>query len=220
MWTQLVAPNLDPYIYQPDGNGGVYMVTNWVGWCLAGVQSAYNSGWAGSTALQGWNDVCQIKHGDRPPVGVFVPIWFDGYYDSGHVAFTDGNTVWSTPIHNGYEFVTYGSIDEMIQAYANIGIGLTYLGWSEDIGGTRVVAYVEPPAPQPAPVNVPVAPVPTPLPTPDPVPVVEPVVEPIIEPVVEIPTEVPKMEYRNLTLLDRIIKLIVAILKTILKGRK
>lgn len=140
MATQLRVPNLDPYIYQPDGRGGRYMVTNWVGWCLAYVQTAFNSGWAGNDAQSTWNNRLSFKHPDwNLPSGVFVPIWFTGYGGLGHVAIYKDGEVWSTPIRASSTFVKYASIEALLQAYRNIGIGLTYVGWSEDIGGTKLI---------------------------------------------------------------------------------
>lgn len=140
MATQVKSPNLDPYIYQPDGKGGRYLVTNWVGWCLAYVQNAFNAGWSGSTAWDAWSNRLSYRHGDRNiPSGVYVPIWFDGYGGLGHVAIYKDGKIWSTPLKASSTFVTYNSIDDLVAAYSRIGIKLTYVGWSEDLGGTKLI---------------------------------------------------------------------------------
>ena len=116
-----------------------------LGWCLAYVQDAFGSGWAGDYALDGWNRN-QHNHADRNiPAGVYVPIWFDGYWTGiryGHVAIYKDGTVYSSPwsavsaankVHD-----TLGSIAEVERIYR-----MSYIGWSEDIGGTRVLSPVK-----------------------------------------------------------------------------
>jgi hypothetical protein len=138
-YQQLRNPNLDPVVYQ---NGKV--LGDWYGWCLATVQSAFNTGWAGPNAWDAWNNRLAYKHADRNiPSGVFVPIWFSGYSGLGHVAIYKDGQIWTSPFTHIPNFYTgYKSIDALARGY-----GITYVGWSEDIGGVRVV--------QPQPVNIP-----------------------------------------------------------------
>lgn len=136
MWKQTKNPNLDPYIKQ-----GNVTLTDWLGWCLAYVQSAFGTGWAGATAWLGWSTLVQFKHQDRNiPGGVYVPIWFDGYWNGqrlGHVAIWKDGKIWSSPVTHKPYADTWGSIEAVERAY-----GMKYVGWSEDLGGTRVIEWV------------------------------------------------------------------------------
>lgn len=157
---QLVTPNLDPVLHSEG-----HVLTNWVGWCLLYTQTAFHSGWAGSNAWEAWNDHVKIKHQDRNiPSGMYVPIWFSGYHGMGHSCIYKDGHIWSTPLHAGFTAAQWNSIEEVEQHY-----GVSYVGWSEDIGGTQVVEYtpdpVPAPTPPPEPVPVPEAPAPVP-PTP------------------------------------------------------
>lgn len=160
---QLVTPNLDPYVHQ---NGGV--LTDWYGWCLAVVQAMYGVGWAGSNAWEAWNDHVNIKHLDRDiPAGMYVPIWFSGYHDLGHVAIYKDGQVWSSPWHHKPYADVMSSIEEVERIY-----GVSYVGWSEDIGGTQVVEFIPntivvPESPPPTQESIPII---TPESTPPPSP--------------------------------------------------
>lgn len=131
-YEQLKTPNLDPYLSQ----GGV-VLTDWLGWCLLYAQTAFGAGWAGTTAWDGWSNHVSFKHADRNlPSGVFVPIWFDGTWKGqrlGHVALYKDGKIWSSPISHKPYADTWTSIDQVEKNY-----NMTYVGWSEDIGGTRV----------------------------------------------------------------------------------
>lgn len=141
--SQLITPNLDPYLYQ---NGAV--LTDWYGWCLLYVQTAFTTGWAGSNAWEAWTDHIKIKHLNRNiPSGMYVPIWFSGYGGLGHVAIYKDGQVWSSPWHHKPTADVMSSITEVERIYH-----VTYVGWSEDIGGMQVVEYT------PDPVVVPAAP--------------------------------------------------------------
>lgn len=140
MWKQTKSPNLDPYIKQ-----GNIILTDWLGWCLAYVQSAFGTGWAGSTAWSGWTDITKLKHGDRNyPLNVYFPLWFDGYWNGqrlGHVVigYWNGSSlkIWSSPVTHKPYADTWTSIEAVERAY-----GMKYVGWSEDLGGTRVIEWV------------------------------------------------------------------------------
>lgn len=123
-WVQVKSPNLN--------------VRTSLGMCLQYVQDAFGSGWAGSYALQGWRDIVKKKHLDRNiPAGVYVPIWFEGYWDGynyGHVAIYKDGIVWSSPYTNKSSHDQLGNIETVERVY-----GMKYIGWSEDIGGTTVI---------------------------------------------------------------------------------
>ena len=136
MWKQTKTPNLDPVIYQ-----GGKILYNWLGWCLAYVQTAFGAGWSGSTAWDGWVNRTSGKHADRNiPSGVYVPIWFDGYWNGqrvGHVAIYKDGKIWSSPYTNKPYADVIGSISEVERIY-----GMKYVGWSEYVGSTRVIEFV------------------------------------------------------------------------------
>lgn len=127
---QVKTPNLDPVIYQ-NGVG----LNDWSGWCLAYVQTAFGTGWAGSTAWDCWSNRLTKKHADRNlPAGVYIPIFFSGYYGMGHTAIYKDGKVWSSPLtHKPYADV-FNSIGEVERSF-----GVVYVGWSEDLGGTLLV---------------------------------------------------------------------------------
>ena len=127
---QVKTPNLDPVIYQ----GGVGL-NDWSGWCLAYVQTAFGTGWSGSTAWDCWTNRLTKKHADRNlPAGVYIPIFFSGYYGMGHTAIYKDGKVWSSPLtHKPYADV-FNSVGEVERSF-----GVTYVGWSEDLGGSLVV---------------------------------------------------------------------------------
>lgn len=123
-WVQVKSPNLN--------------VPTSLGMCLKYVQDAFGSGWAGSYALQGWRDIVKKKHTNRNiPSGVYVPIWFEGYWNGvnyGHVAIYKDGIVYSSPYTNKTSHDQLGNIETVERVY-----GMKYIGWSEDIGGTTVI---------------------------------------------------------------------------------
>lgn len=148
--TQLVTPNLDPYIVQPNGNGGIYTLTDWYKWCLAYVQFSFASGWAGRTAWDCWTNHTINPHEDRNiPGGMYVPIFFSGAGGDGHASIYKDGHVWSSPISHKPYADDWSSIEEVERNYH-----VTYVGWAEGLGGTQVVEYTpdavaEPTTPQP-----------------------------------------------------------------------
>ena len=88
-YVQVKQPNLDPVIYQ-----GGKVLYNWLGYCLAYVQTAFGAGWAGPYAWDAWTNRVGYRHTSALPSGVYVPIWFDGWWNGkryGHVAiYKDG----------------------------------------------------------------------------------------------------------------------------------
>jgi hypothetical protein len=156
MATQLITPNLDPFIWSHDKNGKYYMVTDWLGWCMGYVNSAYSNTQKDGTdkvnvnsansAWQGWLS-SQLKHTDQSfPVGVWVPAWFsyygtvNGVYGNwGHVVLVHKNadgslTIKSSPLSHKATADTYTSIAQIESKYK-----CKYVGWSEDVAGTKVI---------------------------------------------------------------------------------
>lgn len=144
MWKNTKIPNLDPVIYQ----GGA-ILWNWLGYCLAYVQTAFGAGWAGVTAWESWSSA-KGKHADRNfPIGVYVPIWFShtGTYGGvrknwGHVAILriDPNgsvKIWSSPLSNKAYADVFTGISQLERAF-----NASFVGWTEFVGPTRVLEYV------------------------------------------------------------------------------
>ena len=85
-------------------------------------------------------------HKDRNfPAGVSFPVWFEWWgqlpgdtkkiqYDHAAVMHADGK-VWSSPL-SGRGRAWFNSVDDLVRAF---GGGMKYIGWSEDISGTRVI---------------------------------------------------------------------------------
>lgn len=120
---QLVQPNLN--------------VKGTLGYCLVYVRDVFSAPWAGADAWTSWNHHTQFRHTDALPSGVYVPIWFDGYWNGeryGHTAVYKDGKVWSSPYKAGQSFAVLSSIAEVERIYK-----MKYVGWSEDIGGKRVV---------------------------------------------------------------------------------
>lgn len=121
-------------------------ISEQVGWCLSYARRVFGRPAVEPTAWDGWQR-CKYKHKNRSfPKGVSFPVWFDhwGDYGSGwarygHVAVvhTDGR-VYSSPL-NGYGRAVFGSVDELVATFRAYGLNMTYVGWSEDISGARVI---------------------------------------------------------------------------------
>ena len=142
-WTQTVAPNMATKDYP--------------GWCERFVWNAFNrvAKYGANTARESW-DKSSFKHATRDLPGVAVPGYWswvgtiDGVRkDWGHAAviLPDGRVLtsplsWSA----GYNQQIVGSIEEVSRI-----LGATWLGWTEDQRGGRVVSWVDGPAPAPTP---------------------------------------------------------------------
>ncbi len=114
-----------------------------------GVPNLYDNAW------KAW-EATQYKHTDRDfPAGVAVPVWFDwsgnvmwddgfvryGRYGHAAVRAADGR-IHSAP-GEGVGSQTFDDVDALTRYF---GGGMTYVGWSEDIAGVRVIKEkVEPP---------------------------------------------------------------------------
>ena len=150
MWKQK-TPNLDPVLYQ-----GSTVITDYLGWCLLYVQSAFGVGWSGTTALDAWNRSSKYNHTDsNPPRGVYVPLFYGGYLDSrgvdnGHTVIAvfnaDGSgRAWTSPRTSKYtaDVITFSNIENLHAQLRNgWARGLFYLGWSEAVGTHRVLEKV------------------------------------------------------------------------------
>lgn len=141
-WNQLAGPYWDA-------------VDN-AGWCLRFAQSTFVGNGNRTPQLYycafiAWENTA-YKHADyNLPLGVAVPVWYtwygtiEGEYRNwGHVATYFNGKVFTSP-GSGFGSQWFNSIDELGAAW-----GLRYDGWSEDIGGLRVVEYVAEAAPVPA----------------------------------------------------------------------
>lgn len=121
---QLVQPNLN--------------TVGTLGYCLVYVRDVFSAPWAGTDAWTSWNSYTKLKHADwNIPSGVYVPIWFDGYWNGqrlGHTAVYKDGKVWSSPYKQGATNAVLSSIAEVERIY-----GMKYVGWSEDIGGKQVI---------------------------------------------------------------------------------
>lgn len=119
------------------------------GYCLAYVRKAYAVNNIVDTAYNSWIR-SKYKHSNKdfPTNDIYIPIWWnyhatiDGIYDNyGHVAVLECSTgrVYSNPGKNtASNPVVFKSIDEITDYY-----GLeTFLGWSEDVNGEKVIEYV------------------------------------------------------------------------------
>lgn len=151
-WKQIVFPNLDPVITQPDGKGGTYALTDWLGWCLAYVQFAYSANYAGSPARVSWESYTKWRHTNKNiPVEVLVPLWFSGYQNLWHVLIAQFNkdgsgTAWTSPNTNKAQadVIKFTSLDDLVaKLKRGWSYDIEYVGWSEDVGGTRVIESKE-----------------------------------------------------------------------------
>ena len=131
-WQQVTTPNTaqtsEPY------------------WCAYFVFQAFGgqNGWGFNTAAEAWAGQANKHHGEHPPAGVYVPVWFDWYgtlngvYQNwGHVAISmpDGRVLSSpTEADRAKGQSIFNNIDHCAQA-----MGASYVGWSESMDGTTVV---------------------------------------------------------------------------------
>lgn len=108
------------------------------GLCLVYVRETFGIGPKYPSAIAGWN-ASAYKHSDQQfPANASVPIWFSlSDNEFGHVALhqPDGS-VWSSSSPTSTTPVHHPSLSDLLSYY---GGRLSYLGWTEDIEGVRVV---------------------------------------------------------------------------------
>ena len=188
-YSQVIQPILDQNMVVRSGGK---VLTDWCGWCLAVTETQFGVAPFAENAYKAWN-VSGGKHANYElPEGVWVTIFYDGYYNGsrvGHIACAKrtGNQIeiWSSPrTHKPYFDIYKGelvaTINSLISKYS-IKEG-AFLGWTECLNNVVLVAPVPEPAPEPEPT-------PEPEPQPEPEPSPEPVKENILhlsEPVYEI----------------------------------
>jgi LysM repeat protein len=154
-WTQKIQPDLS--------------TTSDAGMCLDFVETCFNTPapftYQFGCARDSW-DGSSFKHADNAIPGNYVPIFFswvgtiDGVTkDWGHAALYCAGRVLSSP-GKGHGQQWFNDINEVERFF-----GATFLGWTEDISGWRVLDWepdAEPIVPSPEPM-----PEPTPVPTPE-----------------------------------------------------
>lgn len=134
------------------------------GWCLKYVDDTVDANLRQATATAAYN--VENKNGnvkaERPPTGVYVPVFFSLSNNSaGHVALMlpDGRVASATK--SGVQPTPYihPNLDDLIRVYSS-GRICRYLGWSTYCDGRQFVKWeADAPTPQPTP--------PTPTPAPD-----------------------------------------------------
>lgn len=120
-----------------------------VGWCLDYVQRGYGIGGGASTggvsAWDSWTRICKYRHFDKNfPPDTIIPIWFSGTWNGnyyGHVAAINTSTgeVYTSPYYRTKGYEVYSSIDALMKVFKNAMPDMTYVGWSEDIAGVKVI---------------------------------------------------------------------------------
>ena len=113
-----------------------------LGYCLWWVQQAFGTPHRFNAAIDEWK-ANTLNHKEKPPKGLWTPIFFTMRgVPAGHVAISapDGS-IYSTSSPHSLVPVHHKNMQDLLNYY---GGKLTYLGWSEDIGGERVVAPVTP----------------------------------------------------------------------------
>jgi hypothetical protein len=129
-YRQLVVPNLS--------------VSGQIGWCLDYARRVFSAPAGILYASQSWQLTKQKHRNADFPTDVVVPIWFDyqlGGMNQGHVAIhVPGKGIYSSPWKAGTSSAVLRSVDELIRIYSSNGKNpMTFVGWSEDINGVRVV---------------------------------------------------------------------------------
>ncbi len=98
-----------------------------------------------TSATAAWNAGQGNHPGELPPAGVTVPVFFAlGSTDQGHVAISldDGSVASSTQAGFHTQGYIHPNLQSLIDLYAQYNNGCTYLGWSEFVGGVRVVEQI------------------------------------------------------------------------------
>ena len=128
-WSQLAAPNLG--------------ITYTGGWCLKAVEDAFNTEHLYPSAMDSWNAGNGNHPGEQPPAGVAVPVYFTlGSTPAGHIAISlpDGRVASSTQEGTHQGLYIHPTLQDLINIYTQYDQGCTYLGWSERLANTQIVA--------------------------------------------------------------------------------
>jgi hypothetical protein len=118
------------------------------GWCLEYVRKAFNLPVKYPTADAAWEG-SRFKHRDQSFPALWVPLWFDVKgVPAGHVVLRapDGR-IYSTTHPTRLTPTVHPNLADLMRVYANAGLPLTYLGWTEDVCDYLVVKFVPEPAP-------------------------------------------------------------------------
>jgi len=112
------------------------------GWCLRFTERSFGVPLVYPSAWEAW-EATEFKHLDRDFPNAAVPVWFDwtgdvgsGKQRYGHVAYRSPDGVIHSAPGVGQGSITFNSVDELTQYFGN---GMTYVGWSEDIAGVKVI---------------------------------------------------------------------------------
>lgn len=132
-YVQVLSPNLN--------------VTELAGWCLRYTERSFNVPQIYPTAWDAW-EATQFRHQDKNfPEGVSVPVWFDwtgnigsGQSEYGHSAFRTPDGIIHSAPGSGQGSARFASVDALARYFGN---GMTYVGWSEDIAGVKVIKEAE-----------------------------------------------------------------------------
>lgn len=138
---QLIIPNLN--------------IGAQAGWCLNYVREAVEGSVNGEdndydgSAQEAYEELDELglTRAGEPPVGYWVPIWFtidNGQWAGlGHVAwaYNHGNgqiDIHDSEVHRGAK-VPYNNIGEVFNWFGSVGTNMTYLGWSVNVAGKKII---------------------------------------------------------------------------------
>lgn len=111
---------------------------SWFGYCLAFVRLSYGDVPArGGSAASAWRNA-KIKHGPDVPAPLGVPqFWTGGSKGYGHIVLSAGDgTVWTTDKAGPGKI----SRERFQDVHRWLGRSHTYVGWSEDLNGVRIIS--------------------------------------------------------------------------------
>jgi hypothetical protein len=118
------------------------------GWCLEYVRKTFNLPVKYPTADAAWEG-SRFKHRDQSFPALWVPHWFDVKgVPAGHVVLRapDGR-IYSTTTPGRLTPTVHPNLAHLMKVYADAGLPLTYLGWTEDVCDYLVVKFVVDPVP-------------------------------------------------------------------------
>jgi hypothetical protein len=112
------------------------------GWCLEYVRKTFGQPARYDSATDAW-EASTSKHQDRQfPEGMAVPVWYGLHKEpAGHVVLRmpDGSCYSTSDLTNTPHH--HPSLAHLEEYYAYYGMPLSYRGWTEDMAGTRVIAW-------------------------------------------------------------------------------